>query len=204
MPKLVVVWHTTVVCVVGKAARGRRFDGDVDTGSEIRARGNGRDGDRLLCLGGKAKQPGNERKRHVRLRVGTRKGPPSSRACARFRSAGSSSGRDGSMGVYVCMTTWGPHIFPSGLPVRLRGTASGPRQESGCPTRNTQQQGKAPNRAMLLCLCCIPRRLPFVCLGTHPAPRGIFSRVLFTSLKISDFGSVAFSFVCDKYYLIMN
>ena len=66
----------------------------------------------------------------------------------------------------VGMTTWGPHIFPSGLPVRLRGTA---RQ------RVPKQQGKAPNRAMLLCLCCIPRRLP----GTHPAPRGIFSRSRF-------------------------
>jgi len=30
------------------------------------------------------------------------------------------------------------------------------------------------------------------------------NRALFSSEKISDFGTVAFSFVCDKYYLIMD
>ena len=37
-----------------------------------------------------------------------------------------------------------------------------------------------------------------------PSTRSLLSRALFSSEKISDFGTVAFSFVCGKYYPIID
>jgi len=43
--------------------------------------------------------------------------------------------------------------------------------------------------------------LPRVCIGSFLT---VSTRALFSSEKISDFGTVALSFVYDKYYLIMD
>ena len=46
--------------------------------------------------------------------------------------------------------------------------------------------------------------MDFCDCNSESQPSDLTSWALFSSEKISDFGTVAFSFVCDKYYLVTN